>query len=116
MVSAGLGSDIRITAVAAMTPFLAGMLVLLGYVWLGGFGVLLGIGAAVAWAVWWFRRNDRKFFPRDVDNRASARCSSVAAGAYSNPDIYSLTDSVAERDTYAGARARTSSEPHGNPI
>ena len=68
--SAGLGSDLRITAVAAMTPFLAGMLVLLGYVWLGGFGVLLGLGAAIAWAVWWFRRNDRKFFPRDVNTGA----------------------------------------------
>ena len=65
-VSAGLGSDLRVAAVGAMAPFLAGLLVLLGYLWLGGFGLLLGIGAAIAWGVWWFRRNDRRFFPRDV--------------------------------------------------
>ena len=65
-VSAGLGSDLRVAAVGAMAPFLGGLLVLLGYLWLGGFGLLLGIGAAIAWGVWWFRRNNRRFFPRDV--------------------------------------------------
>jgi hypothetical protein len=65
-VSAGWGSDLRIAAVGAMAPFLGGLLVLLGYLWLGGFGLLLGIAAAVAWAVWWYRRNGRRFFPRDV--------------------------------------------------
>jgi hypothetical protein len=68
-VSAGWGSDLRITAVAAMTPFLAGMLVLLGYAWIGGFGVVLGLAAAIWWAVWWYRRNDG-FFPRDVNSTA----------------------------------------------
>ena len=53
-------------AVGVMTPFLPGLLVLLGYLWLGGFGLLLGIGGAIAWIVWWRRSNDRKFFPRDV--------------------------------------------------
>jgi hypothetical protein len=65
-VSAGLGSDLRVAAVGAMAPFLGGLLVLLGYLWLGGFGLLLGIGAAIAWGVWWYRRNGRRFFPRDV--------------------------------------------------
>lgn len=65
-VSAGVGSDVRITAVAVMTPLLPGLLVLAGYVWIGGFGILLGLGAAIAWAVWWYRRNGRRFFPRDV--------------------------------------------------
>lgn len=65
-VSAGLGSDLRVAAVGAMAPFLGGMLVLLGYLWMNGFGLLLGLGAAIAWGVWWYRRNDRRFFPRDV--------------------------------------------------
>lgn len=68
-VSAGLGSDLRVAAVGAMAPFLGGLVVLLGYLWLGGFGLLLGLGAAIAWAVWWYRSNGRRFFPRDVENR-----------------------------------------------
>jgi hypothetical protein len=48
-----------------MTPFLAGLLVLLGYVWLGGFGIVLGLAGAIFWALWWRKRNG-KFFPRDV--------------------------------------------------
>ncbi len=68
-VSAGLGSDLRVAAVGAMAPFLAGLLVLLGYIWLGGFGIVLGLGGAVFWGVWWFRRNGT-FFPRDVNTRA----------------------------------------------
>jgi hypothetical protein len=67
-VSAGLASDLRVAAVGAMAPFLGGLLVLLGYLWLGGFGLLIGIGAAIAWGVWWYRRNGRRFFPRDVAN------------------------------------------------
>jgi hypothetical protein len=65
-VSAGWGSDLRVASVGAMAPFLAGMLVLLGYLWLGGFGILLGLGAAIFWGVWWYRRNGRRFFPREV--------------------------------------------------
>ena len=68
-VSAGLGSDLRVAAVGAMAPFLAGLLVLLGYLWLGGFGIVLGLGGAIFWAVLWYRRNG-KFFPRDVQTRA----------------------------------------------
>jgi hypothetical protein len=69
MVSAGLGSDLRVAAVGAMAPFLAGLLVLLGYIWLGGFGILLGLGGAIWWAVWWYRKHG-KFFPRDVNTGA----------------------------------------------
>jgi hypothetical protein len=65
-VSTGLASDLRVAAVGAMAPFLGGLLVLLGYLWLSGFGLLLGIGAAIVWGVWWYRRNGRRFFPRDV--------------------------------------------------
>jgi hypothetical protein len=64
-VSAGWGSDLKVAAVAAMAPLLAGSAVLLGYLWLGGFGVVLGIGGAIAWAVWWYRR-ESAFFPRDI--------------------------------------------------
>ena len=69
-VSAGWGSDLRIVTVAAIAPFLSGLLVLLGYIWLNGFGILLGLGAAIGWAVWWYRRNDRAFFPREMNNGA----------------------------------------------
>jgi hypothetical protein len=68
-VSAGLGSDLRVAAVGAMAPFLAGVLVLLGYLWLGGFGIVLGLGGAVFWGVWWYRKHG-KFFPRDVNTGA----------------------------------------------
>lgn len=68
-VSTGWGSDLKVAAVGAMAPFLGGLLVLLGYLWLGGFGLLLGLGAAIAWAVWWHRSNGRRFFPQDVENR-----------------------------------------------
>jgi uncharacterized Tic20 family protein len=64
------GSDLRIVAVAAMAPLLSGLLVLLGYIWLNGFGVVLGLGAAIGWIVWWRRRNDREFFPREMNNGA----------------------------------------------
>ena len=64
------GSDLRIVAVAAMAPFLCGLLVLLGYIWLNGFGVVLGLAAAIGWVVWWRRRNDREFFPREMNNSA----------------------------------------------
>lgn len=54
-----------------MAPFLAGTLALLGLLWLGGFGVVLGLAGAIAWGFWWYRRNDG-FFPRDVNGGAFA--------------------------------------------
>ncbi|TDP96122.1 hypothetical protein [Labedaea rhizosphaerae] len=65
-VSAGIGSDLKVASVAAMTPFIMGVAILLGWAWLDVFGVLLGIGGGIWWAVWWYKRNDDKFFPRDV--------------------------------------------------
>lgn len=63
--SSGWGSDLRVASVGVMVPFLPGMLVLLGLMWLGGFGVVLGLAAAVWWGVWWYRKHDG-FFPKDV--------------------------------------------------
>ncbi|MEV4314395.1 hypothetical protein [Actinocrispum sp. NPDC049592] len=65
-VTAGWGSDIRAAAVGALMPFGAGLLVLVGYLWLDVFGVFLGLGGAIWWAVWWRRKHGR-FFPRDVE-------------------------------------------------
>lgn len=62
-------SDLRIGAAAALAPFLCGLLVLIGLIWLGGFGIVLGIAGAIAWAVWWYRRNGA-LVPRQVDTRA----------------------------------------------
>ena len=64
-VSAGWASDLKVAAVAAMAPLLAGSAVLLGYLWLGGFGILVGLGGAIGWGVWWYRR-ESAFFPRDA--------------------------------------------------
>ena len=71
-VSAGIGSDLRVASVGAMAPFIGGVAILLGYEWLDVFGVLCGIAVAIWWAVWWYRRNDESFFPRDVDGGAYA--------------------------------------------
>jgi hypothetical protein len=65
-VSAGVGSDFRAAVLGAMMPFGAGLLVLVGYLWLQVFGVILAVGGGIWWAVWW-RRKHGKFFPRDVE-------------------------------------------------
>jgi TRAP-type C4-dicarboxylate transport system permease small subunit len=65
-VSAGLGSDLRVALVATLMPFGAGMLLLLGYLWFDFFGAILGVGAAIWWAVWWRKKHDGTFFPKDV--------------------------------------------------
>ncbi|RSM78957.1 hypothetical protein DMH04_32270 [Kibdelosporangium aridum] len=66
-VSAGTGSDFRVAALGAIMPFGLGMLVLVGYAWIGVFGIVLGLLGAVWWAVWWRRKHNKKFFPRDVE-------------------------------------------------
>ncbi|SMD23268.1 hypothetical protein [Kibdelosporangium aridum] len=66
-VSAGTGSDFRVATVGAIMPFGLGMLVLVGYAWIGVFGIILGLLGAVWWAVWWRRKHNKKFFPRDVE-------------------------------------------------
>jgi len=71
-VSAGVGSDLKVASVGAMTPFIFGVSILLGWMWLDVFGVLCGIAVSIWWAVWWYRRNDESFFPRDVDGGAYA--------------------------------------------
>ncbi|CAM3567400.1 hypothetical protein KIPE111705_14500 [Kibdelosporangium persicum] len=66
-VTAGPGSDFRVATLGAMMPFGAGLLVLVGYAWMGVFGVILAVLGGVWWAVWW-RRKHKKFFPRDVES------------------------------------------------
>ncbi|MFC0113110.1 hypothetical protein [Kibdelosporangium aridum] len=66
-VSAGTGSDFRVATVGAIMPFGLGMLVLVGYAWIGVFGIILSLLGAVWWAVWWRRKHNKKFFPRDVE-------------------------------------------------
>lgn len=73
------GSDLRIAAAAALAPFLSGLLVLLGLIWLGGFGIVLGIAAAIAWAVWWYRRNGA-LVPRQVDTTALLITAAITVG------------------------------------
>jgi hypothetical protein len=65
-VTAGWGSDIRAAVVGALMPLGAGLLVLVGYLWLEVFGVFLAVAGGIWWAVWWRRKHGR-FVPRDVE-------------------------------------------------
>ncbi|MGP4017201.1 hypothetical protein [Saccharopolyspora sp. 5N708] len=57
--------DALAATLAALLPLGGGMLIMLGYVWIGVFGAILGVAGAVGWAFWW--RNKRKaFFPEDL--------------------------------------------------
>jgi hypothetical protein len=80
-VSAGVGSDVRAAVVGALMPFGAGMLILVGYVWLGAFGVILAIAGSIGWAVWWRRRHGA-FFPRDVETGPFVGTIAIAAIAF----------------------------------
>ncbi len=79
-VSAGWGSDLQIAAVAAMAPLMVGLFVLLGYIWLGGFGILLGIGGFIAWGVWWYRKHET-LNPRQPNLGAVAITAVLTIGA-----------------------------------
>ncbi|WP_091674250.1 hypothetical protein [Amycolatopsis marina] len=66
-VSAGAASDAKTFGAAALLTFSAGMVVLLGYLLVGGFGAFLGIIGAVFGIVWW-KGLHGKVFPRDLPN------------------------------------------------
>ncbi|MFI6031903.1 hypothetical protein [Amycolatopsis magusensis] len=65
-VSAGGASDVKTFVAAALLPFSAGLLVLVGALLIGVFGGLLGVVAAIFGAIWWRSLNGKKMFPRDI--------------------------------------------------
>ena len=66
-VTAGTGSDIRAATLGALIPFGCGLMFLVGFLWLGWFGVFLALGGSIWWAVWWRKKHGGKFFARDVE-------------------------------------------------
>lgn len=62
----GLASDLRIVAAAALLTFGSGVLMLIGYLMVGAFGVLLALfGAGLGWS-WWSGQHGGKLFPREL--------------------------------------------------
>lgn len=57
--------DVRAGALAALMPFGGGMLLTLGYAWIGVFGVVLAAIGCAGWAFWW-RNKYQKWFPQQV--------------------------------------------------
>jgi hypothetical protein len=57
--------DALAATLAALLPLGGGMLLMLGYAWIGIFGSILGAGAAIGWAFWW-RNKHKAFFPKDL--------------------------------------------------
>jgi len=64
-VSTDGASGAKTFTAAALLTFSSGMLMLIGYLLIGGFGVFLGIVAAVLGVLWWRSAND-KMFPANL--------------------------------------------------
>ncbi|QIZ36640.1 hypothetical protein [Saccharopolyspora sp. ASAGF58] len=57
--------DALAATLAALMPLGGGLLVMLGYAWIGIFGAILGLAGAAGWAFWW-RNKHKTFFPKDL--------------------------------------------------
>jgi hypothetical protein len=57
--------DALAATLAALLPLGGGMLIMLGYVWIGVFGGILGAAGAAGWAFWW-RKKNKAFFPENL--------------------------------------------------
>ncbi|MEB3368383.1 hypothetical protein [Saccharopolyspora mangrovi] len=57
--------DVRAGVVAALMPFGAGMLLTLGYAWIGIFGIVLAALGVAGWGFWW-RSKHQQWFPEQV--------------------------------------------------
>ncbi|GAA0540283.1 hypothetical protein GCM10011581_48720 [Saccharopolyspora subtropica] len=57
--------DALAATMAALMPLGGGLLLMLGYAWLGIFGLVLGVAGAAGWAFHW-RNKHGAFFPKDL--------------------------------------------------
>ncbi|RRO14924.1 hypothetical protein EIL87_19610 [Saccharopolyspora rhizosphaerae] len=57
--------DVRAGVLAALMPFGAGMLLTLGYAWIGVFGVVLAAIGAAGWAFRWHNKH-QGWFPQQL--------------------------------------------------
>ncbi|SFS68030.1 hypothetical protein [Saccharopolyspora flava] len=57
--------DVRAAVIAALMPFGAGMLLALGYAWIGWFGLVLAAVGVAGWGYWW-RDKHQEWFPQQV--------------------------------------------------
>ena len=64
--------DAQAAALAALMPLGGGVLIALGYAWLGAFGAVLAVAGVVWWAFWWRGKHGR-FFPKDLRGGSVAR-------------------------------------------
>jgi hypothetical protein len=64
-VSAGTASDVKTFVAAALLSLSAGLLIVLGYRFVGFFGGFLGIVVA-GFAIWWWKNLHDKVFPREL--------------------------------------------------
>jgi hypothetical protein len=70
--------DALAATLAALLPLGGGMLLMLGYAWIGIFGSILGVAAAVGWAFWW-RNRHQAFFPKDLRGGSVGRVGVLVA-------------------------------------
>jgi len=62
---AGWAPHLRIGGFSVLLPLVLGLAILVPWVWLGGFGIFLGLIGDVAWLFWW-RQKRGGVFPPDV--------------------------------------------------
>jgi hypothetical protein len=64
-----VSQDLLAAALGGLLPLGAGLLMMIGYLWIDVFGAILGAGAAAAWAFWW-RKKHGTFFPKNLDGKS----------------------------------------------
>ncbi|GAA2339700.1 hypothetical protein GCM10009854_15130 [Saccharopolyspora halophila] len=58
--------DVLAASLAALMPLGGGLLLVLGYVWVGAFGAVLAAAGVAGWAYWWYGKNQQRWFPADL--------------------------------------------------
>lgn len=61
-----VNQDVLAASLAALMPLGGGLLLVLGYVWVGVFGVILAAAGVGGWAYWWYGKNQQHWFPDDL--------------------------------------------------
>lgn len=70
-VSAGPASDAKAFFATVLLTFISGMIVMIGYIMIGGFGIFLGLVGVVFILVWWKERHGR-VLPRNLPGTSLA--------------------------------------------